>query len=47
MLDTFNEYHCLFLECSALISYKTITMGHTVEPIRIMISLCILLNLSY
>ena len=29
MLDTFNEYHCSFLECSALISYKTINMGHT------------------
>ena len=32
MLDTFNEYHCSFLECSVLISYKTITVGHTVCP---------------
>ena len=30
MLDTFNEYQCSPLECSALISYKTITVGHTV-----------------
>ena len=31
MLGTFNEYHCLFLVCGALISYKTNTVGHTVE----------------
>ena len=30
MLDTFNEHHCSFFEWSSLISYKTITVGHTV-----------------
>ena len=34
MLGTFDEYYRSFLECSALISYKTITVGHTVYNIQ-------------